>query len=177
MVNVVCDLEKTIDPKKSNAGDPVTAKVSEDATLSDGTKLAAGSVLTGKIDSITPSENKRDSTLTFTLNKVTTKEGKTIWVKAVVVGVASYTSTFGQELAAGTSEGNRSASSSATTNTGSGMNGQGGPSKGGPHYIKGLTLSGSPNAAASATLTQAGKNIHLTNNTQLIVSVAQIPAS
>jgi hypothetical protein len=170
MVNIVANLEKTIDPKKSHAGDVVNAKTTSEATLSDGTKVPEGSVLVGHIDSITPSENKGSSSLVLTFNKLDVKNGKEVWVKTVIVRVASYTSSYGPELASGNSEPSSKATAN-TVNSGSGMNGQGGAEKG-PHAIEGLTLSGSPNGSTSGTLTQAKKNIHLTNNTQLIVSVA-----
>jgi hypothetical protein len=174
MVNVTAELQKTIDAKKSKAGDPVTARISADATLSNGTRVPADSILTGHIDSITPSENKSDSTLIFTFDKLAIKNAKEIPIKAVVVRVASFSSSFGQELATGSEENGSDKSSATTANSGSGMNGQGGGSKG-PHLIEGLNLTGSPNDPTSATLTQTKKNIHLTGSTQLIVSIAALP--
>lgn len=171
MVNVPANLEKTIDAKKSKAGDAVDAKTTSPVTLSNGTKVPAGSMLVGHIDSITPSENKGDSTLVLTFDKLEVKNGPEITVKAVVVRVASYASTYGDELASGSASdtGNGSA---AGVGTSSGRNAEGGPAIGGLHYIKGLTLSSSPKDATSGTLTQAKKNIHLTGSTQFIISVA-----
>lgn len=174
MVNVTANLEKTIDAKKSKAGDSIAAKSTEEATLSNGTKVPVGSVLTGHIDSISPSEKKSDSVLVLTFDKLAIKNGPEIPVKTVVVKVSSFAQTFGQEQANNDPDANRPASDSI-----------GGPSSAnviahptgdtsGLHPIEGLTLSGCANDSTSGTITQAKKSVHLTNNTQLIVSVAAL---
>lgn len=177
MVNVFANLEKTIDAKKSKAGDPVAAKVTVGSTLSDGTVVPTGSVLSGHIDSITPAVKKGDSILVLTLDKIAVKDGKEIRVKAVIVRVESFASNFGQEQANNDPDANRPAAASDQRASSAGMIDHPPPDAGGggPHPIAGLTLSGSANDASSGTLTQAKKNIHLTNNTQLVVSVAVIP--
>ena len=174
MVNVTAQLEKTIDAKKSKAGDVVNAKITAQATLSNGTDVPVGSALIGHIDSITPSEGKSDSTLVLTFDKLAIKSGKEIPVKAVIVRVGTFASTFGQEDN-DNPDANRPAAASLGPIRSGGVIDHPGAGSEGLHSIEGLTLSGSANDATSATLTQAKKNIHLTNNTQLIVSVAPLP--
>jgi hypothetical protein len=177
MVNVFANIEKTIDAKKNKAGDPVLAKVTVGANLSDGTKVPGGSVLIGHIDSVTPSEKKGDSILVFTFDKVAIKNGKEIPIRAVVVKVSSLASTFGQEKN-DDPDANRPAHSSVGSPAGGGVIDHP-PSNeltaSGPHPIDGLTLSRSAGDATSATLTQAKKNVQLNNYTQLVVSIAAMP--
>ena len=115
MVNVTANLEKTIDAKKNKAGDPVTAKSTVATTLGDGTPVPAGSVLMGQINSIIPAEKKGDSILVFTFDKLAVKNGKEIPIKAVVVQVLSFGSTFGQEQANNDPDANRPAAASVGT--------------------------------------------------------------
>jgi hypothetical protein len=177
MVNVTAQLQKTIDAKKNKAGDAVLAKVSDGGNLSDGTTVPSGSVLVGHINSVTPSEKKGDSTLVFTFDKVAIKNGKEVPIKAVVVKISSLASTFGQEKN-DDPEANRPAHSSLGSPAGGTVIAHP-PSNdltaSGPHPIDGLTLSGSPADATSATLTQAKKNVQLNNYTQLVVSIAAMP--
>lgn len=175
MVNVYANLQKTIDAKKSKAGDPVSAKVTVGATLSDGTVVPIGSVLSGHIDSITPAENKGDSILVLTLDKLNVKNGKELPVRAVIMRVSTLAIDFGQEQANNDPEANRPSSAPDKPPNGEGIIDHPIPGNStGPHPIQGLTLSGSASDPDSGTLTQAKKNIHLTNNTQLIVSVATV---
>ncbi|MGC1361764.1 MAG: hypothetical protein WA419_13210 [Silvibacterium sp.] len=176
LVNVTANLEKTIDAKKNKAGDPVTAKSTVATTLGDGTPVPAGSVLMGQINSIIPSVKKGDSILVFTFDKLAIKNGKEIPIKAVVVLVSSFGSTFGEEQANNDPDANRPAAASVgTPGAAGGVIAHPTGDSTGLHPISGLTLSGSVNDVTSGTLTQAHKNIHLTNSTQLIVSVAALP--
>ena len=176
MVNVTAMIVKTIDAKKNKAGDPVLAKVTDGGNLSDGTKVPSGSILMGHINSVAASEKKGDSTLVLTFDKVSIKGGNEVPVKAVVVRVSSLASTFGQEKN-DDPDANRPAHASSGSPAGGIVidHPPSGDLTAGPHPIDGLTLSGSPGDATSATLTQAKKNVQLNNYTQLIVSIAAMP--
>jgi uncharacterized membrane protein YgcG len=185
MVNVQASLEKTIDAKKSKTGDAIAAKVSEATQLSDGTKIPAGSILTGHVDSVTPSESKGDSTAVVTFDKVQIKNGKELGVKATITGVSQLAADAGGQEQSSGGGGRRSGGG------GGGGGGNGGGGGGGamsapagqpaglptPHAIDGLTLSGSPTDATSATFTQAKKNVHLAGGVLLVISVAPLPAA
>lgn len=177
MVNVTTQLEKTIDAKKSKAGDPVTAKVTAGTTLSDGTNVAPGSILSGHIDSVVPAEKRgSDSIVVLTFDKLALKDGKEVRVKAFVVQVLSYADQFGQEQANNDPDANRGTHSTLGTPGREVIaHPQDNSNAMGLHPVAGLTLSGSANDSSSATLTQAKKNLHLTNSTQLVVSLAVLP--
>ncbi|MBV8632013.1 MAG: hypothetical protein JOZ83_13875 [Silvibacterium sp.] len=167
MVSVPATLEKTVDAKKAKAGDPLSAKVSSAVQLSDGTKVPAGSVLTGHIDSVAPSEKKGDSTMTVTFDKLQIKGGNQIDVKATLVSAMTTAPVSGGAYDAGL------ARQGAPQNTTNAQNNLGGI--GPPHPIEGLTVTGSPHDASSGTLTQAKGNVHLSSGVDLEFSVAVIP--
>jgi hypothetical protein len=178
MVNLYANLQKTIDGKKSKAGDQVSARVTVGATLSDGTVVPTGSILSGHIDSITPAENRGDSILVLTLDKLDVKNHKELPVRAVIMKVSTLALNFGQEQANNDPEANRPSSAPDKAPNGDGIIDHPPPSNNiEPHPIPGLTLSGSASEPDSGTLTQEKKNIHLTNNTQLIISVAIVHQS
>lgn len=176
MINVYANVEKSVDAKKCKAGDPVLAKVTEGANLSDGTKVPTGSVLIGHIDSVTPSDKKSDSILAFTFDKVAIKGGNELPIKAVVVRVSTLASTFGQDQANNDPDANRPVHPTLGSPAAGGViNHPSDDTIGGPHPIPGLTLTGTADGGTSATLTQAKKNVQLNDYTQLIVSIAVAP--
>lgn len=171
MVNVGATLEKTIDAKKAKAGDPVSAKVSTAAQLSDGTKVPIGSVFTGHIDSVTPSEKKSDSTIRVTFDKLQIKNGNQIDVKAVLVSAMTTapgggSGPYDQGLARQGAPNNANSDAQSTT---------GGFSTT-PHPIDGLTVTGSASDASSGTVTQSKGNVHLSSGVDLVFSIAIVPA-
>jgi len=174
MVNVPATLEKTIDAKKSKAGDPVTAKVSAATQLGDGTKVPSGSMLTGHIDSVTPSENKGDSTVVLTFDKLRIKNGPETSIKATVTSVMS-TAPTGDESNYDPSSSRPGTAGNSGRGGGPGGQSNQAPGQTAPHPIDGLTLSGTPQDATSATLTEAKKNLHLSSGVLLVVSVALLP--
>ena len=172
MVNVPATLEKTIDAKKAKAGEPISVKVSSAAQLSDGTRIPIGSILTGHIDAVTPSEKKSDSTVTVTFDKLQIKNGNEVAVKSTLVSAMSTApggddkpydpssyrpGTLGDNKSNGQNNGDAGFSST-------------------PHPIEGLTVSGSPQEASSGTFTQAKGNVHLSSGVVLVVSIAVVPA-
>jgi len=170
MVSVSGTPEKTIDAKKAKAGEPVSVKVTSAVQLSDGTKVPAGSVLTGHIDSVTPSEKKSDSTLTLTFDKLQIKNGNQIDVKATLA--SAMTTAPGGSNGYDPGLARQGAPIDASSNAQSNMGGISAT----PHPIDGLTVTGSPHDATSGTLTQAKGNVHLTNGVVLVVSIAIVPA-
>ena len=170
MVTLVTNVEKSIDTGKAKVGDPFAVKVANPDKLNDGTIVPAGSILEGRIDSVTPSENKGDSILTITIDKLVVKDGNEIPVKATIIHVAS--------LAPITEERPYSEPSSyqrqnIAASRPASLQDPNAPK--GPHAIPDLTLTSSPNDSTSGTFTQAKKNLHLANTVQLQVSVAVVP--
>ena len=97
MVNLVTTVDKTVDTKKARAGDPFTARVATAGKLDDSTDVPAGSILEGHVDSVTPSENKGDSVLTVTIDKLAIKNGKEVPVKATITRVDSTSPDSGDD--------------------------------------------------------------------------------
>jgi len=168
MVNVPATLEKTVDAKKVKAGDPFNAKVSASTQLNDGTKVPAGSILEGHIDSVTPSEKKSDSTVTVTFDKLQIKNGNEVNVKATLVSAMS-TAPTGDDKPYDPSSYHPG---SPGDNKANGQNNRDAGFSAAPHPIEGLTVAGSPQGATSGTFTQAKGNVHLSSGVQLVVSVA-----
>ena len=171
MVNLVANVDKTIHTKKAKAGDPFTAKVTTAGELDDGTNVPAGSVLEGHVDSVTPSENKGDSVLTVTIDKLAIKGGTEIPVKATITHVASFAPiTEGKAYSDPSSYQRQYIPSSRPTD----MQDPNAPKR--PHSIPDLLLTSSPRDATSGTFTCAKKNLDLANTVQLQVSVASAPS-
>jgi hypothetical protein len=178
MANLLANFEKTIDAKKTKPGEVFTAKTVTPATLNDGTAVPVGSVLEGQVDSATPSEHHSDSTMTVTIDKLHLKDGKDVHVKAIIVAVASLEPTFGgggkpddqpfdrpagspPSMMPSSASGNTSANGSTT----------------GPHAVPGLSVTSSVKDSNSGTFTQKKGNVHLSNENQIQVSMAVVPAN
>jgi hypothetical protein len=173
MTNVLANVDKTLDAKKAKAGDDFSAKMVSGTTLNDGTNVSAGSVLVGHVDAVTPSEHKSDSTLTLTIDKIQIKGGKEIPVKATIVSVATFEAAMG-----GDTGGPKDRAFDTSARDSARMNGASDAqsSSTGPHAVPGLSVSSSVKDSNSGTLTQSKGNVHLSNENQIQVSLAVIPA-
>jgi hypothetical protein len=171
MVNLVANVDKTVDTKKAKAGDPFTAKVVTGGKLDDGTDVPAGSILEGHVDSVTPSENKGDSVLMVTIDKLAIKNGKEVPVKATITRVESTSPDSGDDKGYSDPSSYRVASIPSTKPAS--MQDPNAPK--GPHAVPDLTVKSSPHEATSGTFTYAKKNLKMNNTFQLQVSVASAP--
>lgn len=175
MTNVLANLDKTLDAKKAKPGDAFSAKTVSGTTLNDGTVVPPGSILQGHVDSATPSQHKSDSTMALTIDKLQVKGGKEIPVKATIVSIATFEREFGGGSGHPADRAfDSNAKDTARLNGASTGNDQ---SDNGPHPVPGLTLTSSVKDANSGTLTQAKGNLHLSNENQIQVSLAVLPAS
>ena len=171
MVNLVATVDKTIDTKKAKAGDPFTAKVNTPGKLDDGTDVPVGSILEGHVDSVMPSENKGDSTLTVTIDKLAIKSGKEVPIKATITRVESTSQDSGDDKPYSDPSSYRVASIPSTKPAS--MQDPNAPK--GVHAVPDLTLKSSPHDSTSGTFTYAKKNLKMNNSFQLQVSVASAP--
>ena len=120
---------------------------------------------------MTPSENKGDSVLTVTIDKLAIKGGTEIPVKATITHVASFAPiTEGKAYSDPSSYQPQYIPRSRPTD----MQDPNAPK--GPHSIPDLLLTSSPHDATSGTFTCAKKNLRLANTVQLQVSVASAPS-
>jgi hypothetical protein len=173
MTNIVANVDKSLDAKKAKAGDSFSAKTVSGTTLNDGTNVPAGSVLEGHVDAVAPSDHKSDSTMVLTIDKLQIKGGKEIPVRATIMSVA----TFEAQMGGGSGQPQDRAFDTSARDSAR-MNGASDPrnAASGPHPVPGLTLTSSVTDKNSGTLTQAKGNVHLSNENQIQVSVAVIPA-
>lgn len=86
MVRAQAALDRTIDAKQVKAGDQFSAKLANKVHLKNGTELPAGTELVGKIGTDDMQQNGM-SKLALCLDQAKLKDGKTIPVKATIVGL------------------------------------------------------------------------------------------
>ncbi len=84
------ELEKAVNAKNAKPGDVVSAKLTSEVKLPDGTTLPRNTVLTGKVDTVNAANSGDDiSKLTLTFDNAQVKGGKTVPVKAMIVRISS----------------------------------------------------------------------------------------
>jgi hypothetical protein len=86
MVPAQAALEETLDSRNASPGQPVRAILADTVHLKDGTELRSGTVLEGKISTDDMQENGT-SKLALCLDQAHLKDGKTIPIKATIVGI------------------------------------------------------------------------------------------
>jgi len=87
LVGVRAVLDKTIDARKVKQGDPVVAKPEVKIHIADGVDLETNTKLLGRVDSVQPSVNKSDSTITVTFDRAQLKDGREIPIKATILWI------------------------------------------------------------------------------------------
>jgi hypothetical protein len=88
MVPAQADLTKPLDARKTRAGQDFEAKLNGKVDLKNGTVLPKGTVLVGKIVNDQMDQNGK-STLTLRFTQADLKDGKTVPIKATIVGLYS----------------------------------------------------------------------------------------
>ena len=84
-------LEKIVHPKKVKVGDEVVARLTEPTKLKDGTELAKGSHIVGKVTEVKMKPDKEGpSKLGLLFDKVQLKDGKDIPLTMALVSVAPH---------------------------------------------------------------------------------------
>lgn len=89
MVEVKAELQKSLDAKKAKEGEPVTAKLQDDANIPNAQTLPKNTILEGHIDQTQVSPDKNGtSSVTVTFDKAKLKSGEELPIKATVVAIA-----------------------------------------------------------------------------------------
>jgi hypothetical protein len=176
MAALLATMEKTVDAKKAKPGETFTAKTVTPATLNDGTAIPLGSILEGHVDSATPSEHHSDSTLVVTIDKLQLQGGKEIAVKAIVVKVYSMLPTFGDDSQASNQQFDRGRLQGSGAAAPDQQSQAPASNAHKAHPVKGLSVTSSITGPNSGTLTQQKKNVHLSNEDELEIQLAVIPA-
>lgn len=83
------ELVHSLDTKSAMPGQLVTVKLTDSIKTPDGIELPHGTELMGRVDQVKASEGKSPSKLVLTFSQARLKDGKTVPVKATLVGFAA----------------------------------------------------------------------------------------
>jgi len=200
MVPVLASLDHTLDAKKAKQGEPVTAKLQKDVSLSQ-QNLPKNTVLEGHVDQVQASEHKSDSTVVVTFDKAKLKSGEELPIKATVMEIAEPANMMQQPTGEPAGAAMPAGGGSMPSGGGSMPTGGGGshseaapsappsqpmePSTPAPsglqqqasrNGVPGVMLQSDIHQQTSATFTSKGRNVHLPDGTQMDVALAVIPA-
>jgi hypothetical protein len=95
MVPARADLTKTLNANNLRAGQSFEARLSKKVDLKNGPVLPKGTELVGKVLHDQAGENGEASTLTLQFTQADLKNGKTVPIKATIVGLYSAQNQFG----------------------------------------------------------------------------------
>ena len=192
MVQAQASLDHTLDAKKAQQGEAVTAKLSEKVQIPNAQELPRNTVLEGHVDQVKPSEHKSNSVLVVTFDKAKLKDGQELPIKATVLAVSEPSLVQQEQAASGAAPGNPSVPMS--TPSPQGGVGPGGTPTSGPaqpmdmpqassssqhqaqrNGVPGVTLQSDIHGSTSATFTSQGKNVRVPDGTQMEFAIAVIP--
>jgi hypothetical protein len=94
MVPARADLTHTLNAKDVRVGQTFEAKLAKSVQLKNGPKLPRGSELVGKVIKDQTGENGEQSVLTLRFTQAHLKNGKTVPIKATIVGIYSGSSGY-----------------------------------------------------------------------------------
>ncbi|HKR28365.1 MAG TPA: hypothetical protein VJS11_12960, partial [Acidobacteriaceae bacterium] len=191
MVEVKAELQKTLDAKKAKQGEPVTAKLQDDANIPNQQMLPKNTVLEGHIDQTQVSPDKKGtSSVTVTFDKAKLKSGQELPIKATVVALQQPQNNM-VPAGGGAPSGAPTESPSAGAPGGAAPGGgSAGPSGGGAPMpsqqmpndtgaassaqggqVPGIQLKSDIHQQSSATFLAPGKNVHIPDGTQMEVAL------
>jgi hypothetical protein len=148
------ELVHPLSSKSAAQGQAVTVKLTGSIKTAEGVELPRGTELIGHVDEVKPSDNKGSSSLVLTFNQARLKDGKTLAVKATLVGFAPAGEV--QELPVQVD-----ADSSFDHD---------------PGASSGVVLHSSVQSKSSGTLTGNHRDVSFTAGTQFLVAVDVQPA-
>jgi hypothetical protein len=85
MVRARSELTRTLDARKDHSGSAVEAKLRQNLTLTNGTKLPTGTILVGEV-TMDDMQQQGLSRLALRFNQARLKNGTTVPIKATIVG-------------------------------------------------------------------------------------------
>lgn len=94
MVPARADLTKSLNESKVRVGQQFKAKLSKKVNLKNGPVLPRGTELVGKVVKVQANRNGRPDTLTLRFTEAQLKNGKTVPIKATIVGLYSAQNQF-----------------------------------------------------------------------------------
>jgi hypothetical protein len=163
-----------LDTKKSNVGDPVTAKTLNPLKLNDGSVLPVGSILAGKVTKVQP-KSSGGAVLAVNFDRVEKKDSGTMPVHGLLVAVApAPTLSDGggstNDLPLGSGGDSKGRIAAATGTSVSGDSNALPPIQPGSS-IRGVTLGTMPSSDGSSVLQSTEKDIKLENGTRLEIGL------
>jgi hypothetical protein len=85
MTGVSAELTGKVDTKSAVAGQPIALKTKVDVTLADGTMIAAGTKLAGRVVAVHPkTDEQTGAMLTVTFDQAVLKDGKMLAVRSLI---------------------------------------------------------------------------------------------
>jgi len=204
MVEVKAELQKSLDAKKAKQGEPVTAKLQDDANIPNQQTLPKNTLLEGHVDQTQVSPDKKGtSSVTVTFDKAKLKSGEELPIKATVVAIAQPQNNMAAGGGGGAPMGGGApvgAAPSGGAPAGGGAEPGGGGSSGGtapgpmpsqpmPSADAGAGSGGGQGGGqmpdvqlksdihqqSSATFLGSGKNVHIPDGTLMEVALTIIP--
>jgi hypothetical protein len=103
MVAARADLTKKIDAKDMRAGQEFQARLYKKVQLKNGPLLPKGTMLVGKVVNDRMNQSGNSSTLTLRFTQADLKDGKTVPIKATIVGLYSGANQFSSSYMSGPS--------------------------------------------------------------------------
>jgi hypothetical protein len=164
---VSAELTKRIDTKNAKQGDEVEARVTDTAKLPDGTELARGTKLKGKVTDVkAKSKEDKSAHLAFNIDQAVLKDGKELPVVVIVMSVTGPSQGSSQAMMAGggAGAGASSGSSGSSGSPGSGSSGS-----------MGSSTAPTPSAPVMSDTGQSGASAGVLKSTQDRVPVGNMP--
>lgn len=203
MVEVKAELQKSLDAKKAKQGEPVMAKLKDDANVPNQQTLPKNTILEGHVDQTQVSPDKKGtSSVTVTFDKAKLKGGQELPIKATVVAIAQPQNNMvpagegapagGSAPMGGAPAGGGAPGGAESGGGGAGSSGGGAPAPstmpsqqpagGGAGYspqgggqVPNVQLKSDIHQQSSATFLGPGKNVHIPDGTQMEVALTIIP--
>lgn len=101
LVSANAQLVKAVDSKDASQGQTVKAKITSDVKTANGMKLDEGAMLIGKVEQVQKSNDGGPAKLSLVFDQLQLKDGKTVPVKATLLGAYSANSyTYAVDAAA-----------------------------------------------------------------------------
>jgi hypothetical protein len=173
------------------------AKLQDTVKISDAQELPRNTVLIGHIDQVQASENKSDSSIQVTFDKAQLKNGQELPIKATIIQIMAPMNASAMQMSGGApvSGGGASAPSGGSNPAASGGS-HGSMSSGGASApqpmssgaseqqptaqqsgVDGVILQSDIHGSNSGTFLSKGKNVRLTDGTQMQFALAVVPAN
>jgi hypothetical protein len=172
-------LNKGLDAKKAKQGDAVTAKLLDDTNIPNSRDLPKNTILLGRIDMVQPSQNKGDSAIQVTFDKVQLPDGQQLTVKITMMhiyprpgfGVQGGGSVPWDQMGSATG-------AAAVRNAGAAAPPAGSPTTQGGQAdegVNGVLIKSDVHQSDSGTFVSRGRNVSIGGGTEMQMAIIVLP--